>query len=453
MLGGGRAWPCRCEAHGHGFCSMIQHESSGVVSPIADVSSRIGQSRIRQSPVDARAGAPLSSKDRIHEASQLLDAFAERTGIDARDGNGRERLTRRYLWTDAFAVSGFVTLWRETGERRHMERAVCLVDGVHQVLGRHRPDEPRQGWLSGLGEEQGKYHPTLGGLRIGKPAPERAIGERFDERSEWDRDGQYFHYLSRWMHALDQVSRYTRHSHFNLWARELAQVAHRAFVYRAQGHGRRMYWKMSIDLSRPLVLAMGQHDPLEGLVTSTELQATAASFQSPQIGPSLNEPVRDFSSMLEGHDLTTADALGLGGLLIDARRVFDLMKIGAFSHGVLLDSLLVAAERGLTAYAWHSDLAKPAAQRLAFRELGLAIGLGALDGMLKNMWSVLEDRAHGPTLRARLNALAPRRVLGTALEGFWLEPRHRRTVSWAQHQDINDVMLAASLLPDACSLP
>ena len=136
-----------------------------------------------------------------------------------------------------------------------------------------------------------------------------------------------------------------------------------------------------------------------------------------------------------------------------AGRGIDPAKIGVVTNGVLLDSLLVAAERGLTAYAWHSDLAKPAAQRLAFRELGLAIGLGALDGMLKNMWSVLEDRAHGPTLRARLNALAPRRVLGTALEAFWLEPRHRRTVSWAQHQDINDVMLAASLLPDACSLP
>jgi hypothetical protein len=397
----------------------------------------------------------MSSKQSVHEASRLLEGFAERTGIDTRErpGPARGRVARRYLWTDAFAVSGFVTLWRETGERRYMELALSLVDAVHQVLGRHRPDEPRQGWLSGLGEEEGQHHPTLGGLRIGKPAPERAIGEAFDERSEWDRDGQYFHYLSRWMHALDQVSRHSRHSHFNLWARELAQVAHRAFVYRSQGHGRRMYWKMSIDLSRPLVLAMGQHDPLEGFVTSTELQATAASFQSPPAGPSLEEPVRDFSSMLDEQDLTTTDALGLGGLLIDARRVFDLMRIGAFSNGVLLDTLLVAAERGLTAYAWQSDLKSPAAQRLAFRELGLAIGLGALDGMLKDMSSVLEDRSHGPILRARLGVIAQRRALGTALESFWLEPTHRRAPSWSRHQDINDVMLAARLLPDVCSLP
>lgn len=397
----------------------------------------------------------MTSSTRTTEASQLLGAFAERTGLEASEqaGPATERSRRRYLWTDAFAVSSYLALWRETGERRYMDLAIELIDQVHHVLGRHRPDAARSGWLSGLDEAQGEHHPTLGGLRIGKRAPERAIGEAFDERSEWDRDGQYFHYLTRWMHALDQAARHTRQSHYNTWARELGQVAHRAFVYHSQGHGARMYWKMSIDLQRPVVPAMGQHDPIDGLVTYTELQATAALFQPPPAGPSLNEAVRDFSSMLEGHDLSTTDPLSLGGLLIDARRVFDLMKVGAFSNGVLLDSMLVAAERGLTAYAWQVDLERPAAERLAFRELGLAIGLGALDGMLRDMWSVLEDRGHGPALRARLRALAPRRSLGAALEAFWLEPRHRRAASWVLHRDINDVMLASLLLPDVCSLP
>lgn len=36
-----------------------------------------------------------------------------------------------------------------------------------------------------------------------------------------------------------------------------------------------MYWKMSIDLSSPLVPSMGQHDPLDGLITYLQLQATA----------------------------------------------------------------------------------------------------------------------------------------------------------------------------------
>lgn len=37
-----------------------------------------------------------------------------------------------------------------------------------------------------------------------------------------------------------------------------------------------MYWKMSIDLSRPAVRSMGNLDPYDGLVTCTLLQQAAA---------------------------------------------------------------------------------------------------------------------------------------------------------------------------------
>jgi hypothetical protein len=86
------------------------------------------------------------------------------------------------------------------------------------VLGSHRPDDDRTGWLDGASAA----HPTRGGLRIGKHLPERGAGERLDERLEWDRDGQYFHYLTKWMHALDQVSASTGDPRFRVWARELA---------------------------------------------------------------------------------------------------------------------------------------------------------------------------------------------------------------------------------------
>src|SRR6185369_2766753 len=110
----------------------------------------------------------------------------------------------------------------------------------------------RRGWISGLSEADGERHPTRGGLRIGKPLPERRSGEPMDERLEWERDGQYFHYLTKWMHALDQVTRATGQPLFNRWARELAQTAYRAFTYKPQdGEPRQMYWKLSIDLSRP----------------------------------------------------------------------------------------------------------------------------------------------------------------------------------------------------------
>ncbi len=46
-------------------------------------------------------------------------------------------------------------------------------------------------------------------MRIGKPLNERKPSEPFDERLEWDRDGQYYHYLTKWMHALHQVGRLT----------------------------------------------------------------------------------------------------------------------------------------------------------------------------------------------------------------------------------------------------
>src|SRR5512140_3515204 len=169
-----------------------------------------------------------------------MEGFAARTGLtsDAPD--------RRYLWTDAFAVCNFLGLG-ETG------LALRLIDRVHHTLGRHRPDDPRTGGISGLSVAEGEAHPTRGGLRIGKPLPERGAREPFDERREWDRDGQYFHYLTRWMHALDSAARATGQPRLNLWARELMDTAFAAFA-----SGKRMVWKKSIDLTRALVPSMGQ---------------------------------------------------------------------------------------------------------------------------------------------------------------------------------------------------
>jgi hypothetical protein len=120
-------------------------------------------------------------------------------------------------------------------------------------------------------------HPTQRGLRIGKRLNERKPGVPYDDRLEWDRDGQYFHYLTKWMHALNRMSRVTREQKYNQWAIELAQAAHDGFTYVPLSGGRpRMYWKMSTDLSRPLVPSMGQHDPLDGFITFSVLQITAA---------------------------------------------------------------------------------------------------------------------------------------------------------------------------------
>jgi hypothetical protein len=373
---------------------------------------------------------------RTERALELMMQFAERTGLT---WSAETRSSRRYLWTDAFAVCNFLGLAHELRDERYERLALRLVDDVHHVLGRYREGDPREtrsGWLSGLPDEDGELHPTRGGLRIGKPLPERGPDEPRSDDLEWERDGQYFHYLTKWMHALHQMTLATGQPGFADWARELAHVAHRAFTHAPRGGGsKRMWWKMSVDLSRPVVAAMGQHDPLDGLVTYAELEATRGA-----VGPSLRDAMGDFASMLDPDALVTGDPLGLGGLLFDAYRVIQLDASGA-GLGELAVALTEAALVGVRHYAEQADLRLPAEARLAFRELGLSIGLGAVT---RGSWA----RASDPVRHAaeRLHSYAP---LCEEIEAFWLAPEHRRSESWLGHEDINAVMLATSLAPEA----
>lgn len=382
----------------------------------------------------------IPSPGAVEEAGDLMMRFAERTGLVS------DLPPQRYLWTDAFAVCNFLGLAQATGEERYEELALRLVDQVHHVLGSYRGDDPRTGWISGLGAQEGEAHPTRGGLRIGKTLPERAGGEPFDEQLEWQRDGQYFHYLTKWMHALNQVWLRTRQPQFSTWARELAAVAHDSFTY-ADGSRRRMVWKMSTDLSRPLVSSMGHHDPLDGFITCTQLQTTKSTQSSTPRGQGLEDEVADFAAMVTGQDWATADPLGLGGLLADASRVAQLMPLGAFAGSDLLDALLAAAVRGLAGYAQRNDLSDPASRRLAFRELGLAIGLSAVPLIENEVGMRHRHMSRGAEVQEQIKALAPYVALGPEIESFWRHPQHREARTWSEHRDINEVMLATSLVP------
>ncbi len=376
----------------------------------------------------------LAPGEAVTAAGGLMRAFAERTGLSS------GLPPRRYLWTDAFAVCNFLALARATGDGRWAELALKLLDQVHHVLGRHRPGGARSGWISGLDEREGEAHPTRGGLRIGKALPERAPEEPFDERLEWERDGQYFSYLTKWMHALDQVARARGEGRFNLWARELAQVAHQAFV-RGGGAGgpRRMAWKMSTDLSRPLVASMGQHDPLDGFLTCLELEDTAARLAGTPAGPALDSARADFAALLAAIEPRTADPLGLGGLLADAGRLAQLGDAPGIDRAGLLEELLAAAQDGLPAFFAGLELRGAAEERLAFRELGLAIGLSAVELLRRAAPRGAAARA------AELAGWAPR---GHGLVSYWLAPERQRVPSWTEHRDINEVMLATSLVPE-----
>ena len=133
-------------------------------------------------------------------------------------------------------------------------------------------------------------------------------------------------------------------SRFQHWAAELAATAHQAFTYRVSSGGpKRLVWKMSIDLSRPLVSSMGQHDPLDGLITCLELQ-TAEGFE-PEDGTDLTAAIADMTEMCAQARWATDDPLGIGGLLDDATRLAELIFERGVMRHELLHQLLVEAER------------------------------------------------------------------------------------------------------------
>lgn len=129
----------------------------------------------------------------------------------------------RYLWTDAFGLVLYVSLFRDTGEERWLDAARSLVGEVDQVLGRPR------------------------GYRIGEAA---------------DRDGQYFHYLSMWLFALACLG-----DHLPAYRDKgiaVAKDVHPAFVL----PGRGVIWKMEEDLSgRYPGYGLGAMDAFDGYVS------------------------------------------------------------------------------------------------------------------------------------------------------------------------------------------
>ena len=375
-------------------------------------------------PVNTSANEELKNMPdpRVAEASKLMLEFAQRTGLES------DRPLQRYLWTDAFAVCNFLGLAQATGEQHYQDLALRLIDQVHHVLGRHREDDPRSGWISGLSEHEGEAHPTRGGLRIGKQLPEREEDAPLDER------------LTKWMHALEQASHATDNPEYHIWARELAVMANDAFTYiPAPGRTPKMYWKMSIDLTRPLVTSMGQHDPIDGYITAIQLRAAMAGLPQDSVTPDLEEVVRRFGEMTDIDNLASADPLAIGGLMVDAYRVL-------LTNDDLLEHLTTAALMGLEFYAKSGEFRGPAEYRLAFRELGLVIGLHAVD----DMWQAISKKpiAINRGVRSRLEVLISYLTLGKEIESFWRDPTHQDNNTWIEHQDINEVMLATCLEPD-----
>mgnify|MGYP001818787138 FL=1 len=135
----------------------------------------------------------------------------------------------RYLWTDAYGVILLVSLYKELGRQSYLDDAESVVANVDKVLGRPR------------------------GIRIGE-AP--------------DRDGQYFHYLTMWLHALEVLGRCI--PDYRQKAIDLVRQIHKPFLV----PGRGVIWKMEEDLSGPYPgIGIGALDAFGGYVAYRQLDS------------------------------------------------------------------------------------------------------------------------------------------------------------------------------------
>ncbi|PWN06482.1 hypothetical protein [Rhodohalobacter mucosus] len=367
--------------------------------------------------------------DSVAAAKTLMDEFAEGTGLT----KGGEEKQNRYLWTDAFAVQNFLALSSHTGDDTYKDLARHLIEKVHYTLGRFAPADSRTGWISGLGEEEGRKHPTAGGLRIGKKQPERKKTEPRDSQREWSRDGQYYHYHTRWISALLHAAQYLENDRDKLVenAAELS-LAGKHFLRSTNEH-LHLFWKMSVDLSYPQVLSMGAHDRLDGYLTAlTCRRLTGDAFD-------FSEYLLQLEALCEGKNWQTSDPLGLGGLLLNTVRSAQLAADVDLPASVSPQTLFDDALKGLKSYAVQADHSSSPAYRLAFRECGLSLGLRVADSRR----DILEDNG------LESGKLDDRLYLADEIEHFWSKRENKDNPTYIDHVHINHVSLASSLLAQA----
>eukprot|EP01084_Bolivina_argentea_P003326 6241_1 len=310
-----------------------------------------------------------------------------------------EKKKPRYLWTDAFGVVNYLTLYVYTKDETYLTQAQTLVSTVHDTLGYTRDGQKRLGHAT-------DEHPTLCGLRIGK------LG---DESSSMDGDGQYFHYLTKWMFALNRLTVITEQDTYNTWAIEMAKHVFERFVNVKKG---RMCWKMNIGLDRILVPSEGNLDPYDGYVTYRLLQETANDANV------LSEEIKVFKGMVDrkvsyynsNDTLDLGEACWLAHWFVDSEEWAARMAVKSMNN---LNGLKESGEFKRSAYF-----------RLAFREFGTAIGTQALycnSDSLKRI-KYLSEPWH--------NEIVPE------LLSFW-----KKKGIYARDRDITPIMYCSSLIP------
>ena len=105
------------------------------------------------------------------------------------------------------------------------------------------------------------------------------------------------------------------------------------------------------------------------------------------------------------------------------------------------------SEYGLMIMLQRGYLEQPAEHRLAFRELGLAIGLRAVPIIARTFQNERKAFGSRPSLLRSIDLLLPYERLSDEIIDLWLPYAELPDESWRAHQDINEVMLATAMAP------
>jgi hypothetical protein len=228
----------------------------------------------------------------------------------------------RYLWTDAFGVVLYLSLYRELGDQRWLDKAEALVAEVERVLGRPR------------------------GIRIGE-AP--------------DRDGQYFHYLAMWLFALARLGEVK--PRYRERGIEIARDTHPAFVL----PGRGVLWKMREDLSAPYPgYGFGAMDAFDGYVSYRLLGEEALADEIAEMRALIE---RQYRSLQIDQDLGLGMMLWLGHFFPQE----DWAQIQIGRSLMALDGLWTDPPGYFARASYAPDV------RIAFANYGVSLGLQAVD--------------------------------------------------------------------------
>lgn len=234
----------------------------------------------------------------------------------------------RYLWTDAFGLVLYLSLYDHTGDEVYLRKSKSLVNEVYRVLGRRK------------------------GLRIGE---------------EEDRDGQYYHYLAMWIFALTLYGRYERE--YIDEAIDLVKQIHPHFVHADYG----VFWKMEEDLSASYPgYGLGSMDAFDGYVVYKLLDEDALAEEIREMRQLID---RDYRTLFIDQDLGLGMMLWLCHFFPDEPWSL-YQKKASLKH---LDSLWVDPP------GYYCRQSGDRATKFAFTNYGVSLGLQAVNQSLERV--------------------------------------------------------------------